>query len=129
VLSALIGGRARLVFASGRGPTCIAADAVAEEVAEHLPVLATRRGLDLGLLLAALSVIPVEWQDRETYESHRREAQRRMARRDPEDWPTVALALTRSLPIWSQDKDFQESGLTVHTTGALLDLLEHAGDV
>jgi predicted nucleic acid-binding protein len=122
----LIGGRARLVFAARVGPSCIAADAVAEEIAEHLPALGKRRGLDAGLLLAALSVVPVEWQDAATYESHRGEAQRRMAKRDPDDWPTVALALARSLPIWSQDKDFEVSGLTVHTTGDLLDAIESA---
>jgi predicted nucleic acid-binding protein len=124
VLSALIGGRARLIFASRRGPACVAAEAVAEEVAEHLPGLAKRRGLDAGLLLAALSVMPVEWLGAAVYEPQRREAQRRMAQRDPEDWPTAALALARSLPIWSQDKDFGVSGLTVYTTGELLDAIE-----
>ena len=54
VLSALIGGRARLVFASSLGPTCVGAQEVAEEVAEHVPALAERRGLDASLLLAPL---------------------------------------------------------------------------
>lgn len=66
---------------------------MAEEVAEHVPTLAERGGLDAGLPLAALSVMPVDWQPPEAYESHREEAERRMAQRDPEDWPTVALAL------------------------------------
>jgi len=44
------------------GPSCIAAQAVAEEVAEHVPALAERHGLDAALLLAALSVMPVGWQ-------------------------------------------------------------------
>jgi len=127
VLSALIGGRAREVFASPAGPECIAAQAVADEVAEHLPVLAARRGLDASLLLAALSVIPVEWQPPEVYEPQREEAERRIGQRDPDDWPTVAVALVRDLPIWSQDKDMQESGLIVYTTGDLLDALREAG--
>jgi creatinine amidohydrolase/Fe(II)-dependent formamide hydrolase-like protein len=42
VLSALIGGRARLVIASAHGPRCVAAEAVAEEVARHLPRLAAK---------------------------------------------------------------------------------------
>ena len=62
-------------------------------------MLAARRGLDASLLLAALSVMPVDWQAPAVYEPEREEAERRMAGRDPEDWPTVALALTRSLPI------------------------------
>ena len=96
---------------------------MAEEVAEHLPALAARRNLDAALLLAALSVMPIDWQPAETYEPHRVEAQARMAARDPEDWPTVALALAMELPIWSQDKDLEVSGLAVYTTGRLLDAL------
>jgi predicted nucleic acid-binding protein len=99
---------------------------VAEEVAEHVPALAERRGLDAALLLAALSVMPVDWQPPGAYEPCREAAERRMAGRDPEDWPTVALALARSLPIWSQDKDMEAAGVTVYTTGELLDAIRDA---
>jgi predicted nucleic acid-binding protein len=50
-----------------------------------------------------------------------------MARRDPDDWPTVALALARSLPIWSQDKDVGAAGVTVYTTRELPDAVRDAG--
>jgi predicted nucleic acid-binding protein len=100
---------------------------VAEEVAEHVPLLAEGRGLDASLLLAALSVMPVDWQAPEVYEPKRAEAERRMAGRDPEDWPTVALALARSLPIWSQDKDMEAAGVTGYNTGELLDAIREAG--
>lgn len=100
---------------------------MADEVAEHLPLLAARRGLDASLLLAALSVMPVNWQAPEVYEPKRAEAARRMAGRDLDDWPTVALALARSLPIWSQDKDMAAARITVLTTGELLDAIREAG--
>lgn len=105
----------------------MAAQAVAEEVAEHVPALAERRELDAALLLAALSVMPVDWQPPAVYHPHREEAERRMAGRDPEDWPTVALALARLLPIWSQDKDMEAAGVTVYTTGELLDVIRDVG--
>ena len=101
---------------------------MADEVAEHVPTLAERRGLDAALLLAALSVMPVDWQAPAVYESHREEAERRIAQRDPEDWPTVALALARSLPIWSQDRDMEDAGVAVCTTGELLDSIREAAD-
>lgn len=123
LLSALIGGRAGLVIAAPRGPSCVAAEAVWEEVAEHLPALATRRSLDASVLLAALSVMPVDWHPESVYVSRRTEAERLIAHRDPEDWPTVALALALSLPIWSQDKDLCVTDLPVFTTGELLDAL------
>jgi len=72
--------------------------------------------------------MPVEWQPAGAYEPLREEAERRMGGRDPEDWPTVALALALSVPIWSQDKDLEVSGVRVCTTGELLDeLLEANG--
>lgn len=89
VLSALIGGRARLVIASARGPRCLAVDAVAVEIARHLPRLAERRKLDPALLLAALQVMPIEWKSASVYEGHREQAESRIAARDPDDWPTL----------------------------------------
>ena len=73
--------------------------------------------------------MPVQWQEARTYAPQEAEARRRMAERDEDDWPTVALALalydtTPSLAIWSQDRDFAVSGVETLTTGQLLDLLE-----
>ncbi|MCA1699359.1 MAG: hypothetical protein LC790_10885, partial [Actinobacteria bacterium] len=59
----------------------------------------------------------------------RDEAERRIGVRDPDDWPTVALALTLHLPIWSQDKDLTSAGLNVLTSGELLDALCDAGHI
>ncbi len=127
VLSALIGGRARLVIASQQGPKCVATQAVAEEIACHLPRLATKRGLDQALLFAALQVMSIEWKPAADYEGQRALAEKRISARDPDDWPTVALALKLDLPVWSQDKDFADAGLEVFTTGDLLDALRNAG--
>jgi predicted nucleic acid-binding protein len=96
---------------------------VAEEIARHPPRLAAKRGLDEALLLSALQVMPVEWKPAADYEGKRAQAERRMADRDLDDWPTVALALELDLPVWSQDKDFADAGVEVFTTGQLLDAL------
>ena len=89
-------------------------------------MLAQRRHLDSTLLLAALSVIPIQWQDPAAYRHKRRQALQLMAGRDAEDWPTVALALARSMPIWSQDKDMEVTGIRIYTTGDLLDAIRDA---
>jgi predicted nucleic acid-binding protein len=114
------------VFASPHGPECIGTQAVAEEIARHLPGLAAKRGLDQGLLFAALQVMPIAWAPAADYEDHRDEAEKRIAARDPDDWATVALALKLNLPVWSQDKDLTDAGVEVFTTGALLDALRDA---
>jgi predicted nucleic acid-binding protein len=49
-----------------------------------------------------------------------------MAERDPDDWPVVALARARELPIWSQDRDLETAGVPIYTTGRLLDLLRES---
>jgi predicted nucleic acid-binding protein len=119
----LIGGRARLIVASPHGLSCVSTQAVAEEVARHLPGLAAKRGLDEARLLAALQIMPIQWKPAADYQDQREEAEKRIAERDPDDWPTVALALKLDLPVWSQDKDLTVAGLEVFTTGDLLDAL------
>lgn len=105
----------------------MATQGVAEEIARHLPRLASKRGVDPALLFAALLVMPIEWKATADYEGLRTEAEGRIADRDPDDWPTVALALKLGLPVWSQDKDFEQAGLEVFTTGDLLDALRESG--
>jgi predicted nucleic acid-binding protein len=123
LLAALIGGRARLILTHHGAPRFLATDAVGREIAEYLPSLANRRGLDVDELHTALAAMPVAWRSSDVYAPFQQEALRRIGHRDPDDWPTVALALALNLPIWSQDKDLTDSGLTVYTTGQLLDAL------
>jgi predicted nucleic acid-binding protein len=97
-------------------------------VLEWLPRLARKRKLNLALLLATFQSLPIRWADARSYGLHEDDARRGMAGRDEDDWPTVALALSLagsySAAVWSQDKDFEVSGLDLMTTGSLLDLLE-----
>ena len=127
VVSAVIGGRASLVFGNSDTPPVYAADSVRQEVLEWLPKRATKRSLDLGLLLALFQLLPILWPDETEYRRHEREARRRMRQRDEEDWPTVALALTllesRSVSIWTNDEDFRVAGIDTVTTGQVLDAL------
>ena len=73
--------------------------------------------------------MPIQWTPAADYDSQRADAERRIAARDPDDWPTVALALVLGLPVWSQDKDLTVAGLDVYTTGELLDALRDAGHI
>jgi predicted nucleic acid-binding protein len=103
----------------------VATQAVAEEIAKHVPHLAAKRGLDEARLLAAIQVMPIQWKPAADYDDRREEAEKRIAERDPDDWPTVALALKLDLPVWSQDKDLTVAGLRIFTTGDLLDALSN----
>jgi predicted nucleic acid-binding protein len=127
VVSAVIGGRASLAFGDAGTPPVHAAHAVREEVLEWLPKLATKRGLDLGVLLALFQLLPITWAPETQYRPREKEARGRMRERDEDDWPTVALALalaeSRTVSIWTNDKDFGVSGVDTITTGELLDVL------
>ena len=92
-----------------------------------MPRLASKRDLDVTTLFAALQLMPIDWQPASAYEELREEAEKRIAARDPDDWPTIALALKLELPVWTQDKDHAAAGIEVFTTGALLDALRDAG--
>jgi predicted nucleic acid-binding protein len=70
--------------------------------------------------------MPVTWKPAASYEDFRELAEQRIAARDPDDWPTVALALKLDLPVWSQDKDLTEARVKVYITGELLDRLRGA---
>jgi predicted nucleic acid-binding protein len=70
--------------------------------------------------------MPIEWKPAADYSDRRGEAEKRIAARDPDDWPTVALALKLEMPVWSQDKDLADAGIEVVTTGELLDELRAA---
>lgn len=115
------------MIASAHGPRCVATEAVADEIAQHIPRLASKRALDPALLFAALQVMPIDWRTASDYDDHREEAEKRIADRDPDDWPTVALSLKLELPVWTQDKDHTDARIEVFTTGDLLDALRDAG--
>lgn len=68
----------------------------------------------LALLSRHLTVVTeTEYGERET------EARDRVPR-DPNDWPTVALALSLGIGIWTNDHDFFGCGVPVWTTQTLL---------
>ncbi|MGI8827897.1 MAG: PIN domain-containing protein [Chloroflexota bacterium] len=112
-----------MVLRHVRGPRCITTPAVIAEVGEYIPPLGARKRLNVDRLLAEFHLLPLAIIGADIYEPFLEEALRRIGHRDPDDWPTVALALALDLPIWSQDKDLAVAGLTVYTTGQLLDAL------
>ena len=105
----------------------VAPTEVGNEILEHLPAIARKRRLELGIVLPVLAALPIEWFESAGYTDHEAEARRRMTGRDEDDWPLVALALSvqasTSVCIWTQDRDLEVSGIRLLTTGALLDAL------
>lgn len=80
--------------------------------------MAERRRLDPKLAQAILEQVSriVEPVDQALYQGHENLARERIERRDPRDWPVVAVALLLDVPVWTEDQDFFGSGVSTWTT-------------
>jgi predicted nucleic acid-binding protein len=85
---------------------------------EYIPKLFRSRGDDPDIGMAVLDQIEllVRPVDESLYRDFGQLARERMAARDVEDWPIVAVALMLSIPVWTEDRDFFGSGIATWTT-------------
>lgn len=58
----------------------------------------------------------VQTVELESYSAFETIARQRLARRDEDDWPILAAALTLRCPIWTEDTDFFGCGVATWTT-------------
>lgn len=98
----------------------LAAAAVLEEVHAYAGSLARKRNLQVDTILTAVVSLPVTVVERSSYAASVREAEKRIAKRDPDDVDTLALAIQFGLPVWSNDDDFKGTGVNWYTTARLL---------
>jgi predicted nucleic acid-binding protein len=85
---------------------------------KYIPSISEKRRIDPApgiLVLDHLSHL-VELVDRSLYEEYEASARERMVSRDEEDWPIVAAALLLTCPVWTEDRDFFGSGISIWTT-------------
>jgi len=94
------------------------------EVHEYAGQLARKRRLDVDVVLLAAATLPVTTVPRAVYASSLAEARKRIGRRDPDDVELLALAIHLKIPVWSNDNDFENTGVVWHTTASLLAALE-----
>lgn len=121
ILSAIIGGTARGVFLSSGKTIFYTTVSNYREVEKYIPVLASKRNLPMEDLYMALSMLPITVCDENFYKAKIKKARQLIEKRDPDDMHLLALALILDCPIWSNDKDFIESGVKVYST---LDLIK-----
>jgi predicted nucleic acid-binding protein len=128
LLSAVLGGRARVVLAHPDIESIFTTEVTLAEVEEYAIVLARKRKLPLDILLLTVAALPVSIVERETYVRALNRARRLIEKRDPDDVEILALALHLKAPLWSNDNDFQALGIEVYTTAELLRNLGISGD-
>jgi predicted nucleic acid-binding protein len=93
-------------------------EAAYAEAEEHLAPLVIKRGGDPEKALALLRALGhlVDVIGSEVYGEFEAEARQRLERRDPDDWPVLATALTCGCPIWTEDTDFFGCGVATWTS-------------
>jgi predicted nucleic acid-binding protein len=120
LLSAVLGGRAKLVLSHPEIEGIFTTEVTLSEVEEYVILLARKRRLSLDTLLLAVAALPVAVVERETYARAIVQARRLIGQRDPDDIEILALALHLKIPLWSNDNDFRDTGVEWYTTAELL---------
>ena len=77
----------------------------------------------LGGRAKAMAALPVTVVEEAIYASAVPQARKLIAQRDPDDVDVLALALHLDLPLWSNDNDFDGTGIEWYTTAELLSQL------
>jgi predicted nucleic acid-binding protein len=124
LLAAVLGGRASLILSHPQIEEVLTTEVNLAEVEEYALLLAEKKRLRGDLLLLAVASLPVTVVERSEYSTSLPEARRRIGLRDPDDADLLALALHHKIPIWSNDRDFEELRVELFTTE---DLLRHLG--
>ena len=124
LLAAVLGGRASLILSHPKIEEVLTTEVNLAEVEEYALLLAEKKRLRGDLLLLAVASLPVTVVERSEYSTSLPEARRRIGLRDPDDAELLALALHHKIPIWSNDRDFEELRVELFTTE---DLLRHLG--
>jgi predicted nucleic acid-binding protein len=120
LLSAVIGGRARLVFSSTEVDEILTTETVFAEVEEYAAILGRKKKLNPEALMLAVASLPVSIVARDVYARSMAEARRQIGARDPDDVELLALALQYKISVWSNDNDFEGCGAEWFTTAEML---------
>jgi predicted nucleic acid-binding protein len=123
LLSAVLGGRAKVVLSHPKIEGIFTTEVTLSEVEEYVILLARKRRLSLDTLLLAVATLPVSVVERETYARAVAQARSLIGQRDPDDIEILALALHLKIPLWSNDNDFRDTGVEWYTTAELLQRL------
>lgn len=119
LVRAVLGKRVRAVIEEfAESTSFFVPDAAYAEAEECLPSLVMKHGGDPEKALSLLRtlrnlMVPI---GSDVYGEFEAEARRRLAKRDPEDWPILASALALGCPIWTEDTDFFGCGVATWTS-------------
>jgi predicted nucleic acid-binding protein len=88
------------------------------EAREYLPILCAKRRWEVAPVLDTLEALLTGIQviENSALAELEQPAKRRIAERDRDDWPVLALSIAVSAPVWTEDADFFGAGVATWTT-------------
>lgn len=119
LIRAVLGRRVRQILRRyGNGVRFCSPEICFSDARKYIAELGQRKGMSVAETLAFLTEIEslVQPVDLGLYRHYEQKARRRIERRDPEDWPVLAVAIMLDCPIWTEDRDFFGSGVATWTT-------------
>jgi predicted nucleic acid-binding protein len=119
LIRAVLGSRVLALFRKYAGQVeFLTPDTAFEEAREKLPEILERRKVPVAPAMTILDQLAgvVQAVEAETYQSFEDLARQRIARRDEDDWPVLAVALALDCAIWTEDADFFGCGVATWTT-------------
>lgn len=123
IISALLGGAALRAFWNETPKEWATTQFTVNEVLSYLPRLAGKIHVPEELLRFELGLLPLAIYKKESYRDFISEAKKGIAGRDENDVDLLALALKLDYSIWTNDKDFEQTGPTLYTTARVLKYL------
>lgn len=111
ILSALLGGKPSVILFDSRFDF-ITTDFTLSEVEKYLPRFARKLHLPITELETAVQLLPIQTYHKSFYSRQLVAAEKLIGHVDPKDVDILALALHFNCYLWSQDKDFDQSGYT-----------------
>lgn len=93
------------------------------EVREYVPEFAARYQMPEESLIEVLELLPITIYAEHEYADRLGAARRLLASRDEDDVALAALALHLSIPIWSNDRDYEAFPTGIFTTAKLLKII------
>jgi predicted nucleic acid-binding protein len=120
LFSALRGGRAKSVLYSDK-LIFITTEYTTWEVKKYIPEMSVDTGVPESELFYAFDCFPIISTPPEVYDGKRQHAENLISHRDPKDVDILALALKLNIPIWTNDRDFDNlPEIKTFTTAAML---------